>query len=189
MPRSYGGCEKRDCADLWSRSEMHTKGRRCSNTLRWLLKHRSVAAGLAGVSYVLSSCGGSHSIATLVSSSTFEQLPPAVTSSPTCTKPLEVVLSGPDNVDPYSASGARQRPGPGMVLTTLPNEPFIRTFVRPPDPDKNVAARQPDGTILTGEPGADPRPSTGATVAAQVLAQPEVVPCGAESGADEGGDL
>ena len=51
------------------------------------------------------------------------------------------------------------------------------------------APSEPDGTILTGEPGADPRPSTGATVAAHVLAQPEVVPCGAESGADEGGDL
>lgn len=166
---------------------------------RWRAAIRVAFA--AGCATVLASCGGSGS-APVTTPATLEQLPFVVTSPPTCTKPATVKLSGPNDVDPYAAAGARQRPGPGMALTTLPAAPITRIFARPPDPDRNVAARQPDGKVLSAPPGADTRPAgpdsttvaPPATAPAKAVqpvtaAVPEVGPCGAEGGANESGDL
>lgn len=49
--------------------------------------------------------------------------------------------------DPYTATGARQVPGPDMALAPLPSGPAGVVVARPADPDEHVAARQPDGKV------------------------------------------
>jgi hypothetical protein len=47
--------------------------------------------------------------------------------------------------DPYTATGARQVPGPDMVRLAPPDGVVSVVVARPVDPDEHVAARQPDG--------------------------------------------
>ena len=66
--------------------------------------------------------------------------------------------------DPYTAAGARQRPGPSMTAAPAPVQPVTVQVGRPPNPDEHVAARQPDGVATaTASPGtstAAPTPTT-----------------------------
>ena len=49
--------------------------------------------------------------------------------------------------DPYGATGARQIPGPNIVIAPIPSAPVSIVVARPADPDEHVAARQPDGKV------------------------------------------
>lgn len=62
--------------------------------------------------------------------------------------------------DPYTATGARQVPGPNMHLQTPPAQPVSLLVAAPVDPDEHVAARDPDGKV-TG-PVPSPRSIGGA---------------------------
>ena len=57
--------------------------------------------------------------------------------------------------DPFTATGARQLPGPNMVVHVAPAEPVTIRVARPADPDEHVAARKPD-RVDTG-PVPDPK--------------------------------
>lgn len=81
-----------------------------------------------------------------------ERPAPATTPSPTaqalpviCTPAGPTTIGGAKNINPYAAPGARQVPGPDMTDVPIPAEPVAVLMERPPDPDANVAARQPDG--------------------------------------------
>lgn len=67
--------------------------------------------------------------------------------------------------DPYTATGARQVPGPNMHVSDPPASPVTTVVAAPVDPDEHVAARQPDGNVTGPVPppkvidGTRPMPS------------------------------
>ena len=82
------------------------------------------------------------------------ELPATVGCEPLGLDAPTVVDVGPSDVrgtsdqgignDPYTATGARQVPGPDMVVLAPPGEPVSVLVARPVDPDEHVAARQAD---------------------------------------------
>jgi hypothetical protein len=68
---------------------------------------------------------------------------PAVAAAPTGAPPTGDLLRGTGN-DPYTATGARQLPGPDMVRVAPHPSPVSVVVARPVDPDEHVAARQAD---------------------------------------------
>lgn len=82
------------------------------------------------------------------------------------------VSSGTGN-DPYTATGARQVPGPNMTKSAAPEEPIYRIVARPADPNEHDPAGKPEG----GATGPMPEPriitSTSPTTTLPDVAAPD----------------
>ena len=66
-----------------------------------------------------------------------------------CVTQAPLTYASVAGIDPYAAIGARQRTGPVMIESPLPDQPVSIDVQRPPDPDQLAAARQPDGVSAT----------------------------------------
>lgn len=135
------------------------------NRLAVRLVAPAMRAALAGVMAVaLAACSSGGAAPATTTTVTLAPAPPT-TACATQAPPVYAPVAG---IDPYSAIGARQHPGPAMSTLPLPDQPVSIDVQATPDPDQLAAARQPDGV-----PG-----TLDSTIAPQPTAPPETVPPG-----------